>query len=100
MVAFEVEFLRNKKGEYFKLVDFLQKELVNQEGLISIERFESIKNKNRILSLQIWKNKKCIIEWKNNIEHKKVQRFGKDNLFKNFNITVSKVIDNYSFNKV
>ena len=47
MLPFEVEFLRNKKGEYFKLVDFLQKELVKQEGLISIERFESTKIKTK-----------------------------------------------------
>ena len=54
VVTFEVEFLKNKKSEYFKLVRYLQKELDKQEGLISVERYLHQRDTNKLLSFQFF----------------------------------------------
>ena len=68
VVTFEVEFFKNKKSEYFKLVQHLQKELEKQKGLISVERFLHHKDTNKLLSFQFWDSESSVLKWKNNLE--------------------------------
>ncbi|CAA6801273.1 MAG: Unknown protein [uncultured Sulfurovum sp.] len=38
-------------------------------GFISIERFESLVNESKLVSLSFWEDEKSLIHWKNNLEH-------------------------------
>ena len=100
VVTFEVEFLKNKKSEYFKLVRYLQKELDKQEGLISVERYLHQRDTNKLLSFQFWDSEKSVLKWKNNLKHTKIQKLGKEKLFKNYKISISKLIRSYTFKKI
>lgn len=99
VVMFEVELKSGKKEAYLKLAAQLQAELEQQEGLISLERFESIHNTNKMLSLQVWKDLPSIDKWRNNQHHKKVMHAGYHNIFENYTLRVLNNIRTYSKNE-
>lgn len=51
------------------------------EGFISIERFSSLNEEGKILSLSFWENEESIENWRNNMEHRIAQSKGHYILF-------------------
>ena len=67
-VIFEVEIQENKKDEYLQIAAKLKEQLINEKGFISIERFQSLVNENKLLSLSFWEDEKSILNWKKNLD--------------------------------
>ena len=61
-----------------------------------MERFESIEEENKLLSLQLWQDEQAIIEWKNNKKHQAVMPLGFNKLFEDYSIKVLAPIRSYS----
>ena len=51
-VIFEFTPHEGKFPDYMRIVDTLREDLAKADGFISLERFESITNKGKFLSLQ------------------------------------------------
>ncbi|WP_228285212.1 antibiotic biosynthesis monooxygenase family protein [Aliarcobacter butzleri] len=64
VVIFEVEILENKKDEYLKIASMLKEQLVKEKGFVSIERFQSLVDENKLLSLSFWESEDAILNWK------------------------------------
>ena len=64
-VIFEVVPAEGKKDEYFSMAEKLRPELSKVPGFISIERFQSVANPGKILSLSFWKNEESVAQWRN-----------------------------------
>ncbi|HEU4790056.1 MAG TPA: antibiotic biosynthesis monooxygenase, partial [Flavobacterium sp.] len=64
-VIFEVIPNEGKKEEYLDIAASLRPELDHIEGFISIERFQSFSNPEKVLSLSFWKNEESIQQWRN-----------------------------------
>ena len=56
-VIFEVYPTKEGKEEYLKIASTLKDFLQNREGFISIERFQSLVNENKLLNLDSKTNK-------------------------------------------
>ena len=69
-VVFEVKPRTEGKTEYLKTASELRKYLENQDGFISIERFQSLTDEKKILSLSFWRDEAAIEKWRNNLEHR------------------------------
>lgn len=95
-VIFEVILNSDAKDEYLKIASNLKKQLVKVEGFISIERFESLVEEGKLLSLSFWKNKEAIGVWKSNMDHLLAQKKGRNKLFKDYKITITKVERTYT----
>ena len=95
-VIFEVYPTESGKAEYFAIAAKLREFLQNRPGFISIERFQSIVDQNKILSLSFWESEEAIKEWRNLFEHRIAQKKGKEELFLDYRIRVAKVIRDYS----
>ncbi len=95
-VIFEVTPKREGKEEYLKIASELRKFLENREGFISIERFKSLTEEGKILSLSFWKDEATIEKWRNLLEHRAAQKQGKENLFHSYRIRVAKVVRDYT----
>lgn len=98
-VIFEVFPDDAGKAEYLDIADRLKKELKNMEGFISIERFQSLNDEGKVLSLSFWENEEAIESWRNQMEHRKGQKAGHDKLFKNYRIRVAQVFRDYTSEK-
>ena len=82
--------------KYLAIAANLKEELVKSEGFIQSERFSSLVNERKLLSLSIWKSEESISKWRNQIEHRASQQQGRDSIFESYTITVASKIRSYS----
>ena len=95
-VIFEVRPMIEGKEEYLKIAAELRIFLENRDGFISIERFQSLSEEGKILSLSFWRDEAAIEKWRNNLEHRAGQKKGKESLFHSYRIRVAEVRRDYS----
>ncbi|MGN7811106.1 alpha/beta fold hydrolase [Flavobacterium sp. 22076] len=94
-VIFEVIPNTAYKQNYLDIALSLKPELEKIEGFISIERFQSISNPEKILSLSFWKNEKAIEKWRNLESHRNAQSNGRDFIFKDYHLRIANVVRDY-----
>jgi heme-degrading monooxygenase HmoA len=95
-VIFEVWPSKNGKDEYLKIAAQLKLFLENREGFISIERFQSLVDENKLLSLSFWEDEKAIETWRNQFEHRIAQDKGNAKIFEKYRIRVANVVRDYT----
>ncbi len=95
-VIFEVEPHEGRGQRYFDLAASLRSELEKIDGFISVERFESLTNKGKYVSLSFWRDENAIKAWRTHLGHQMAQREGKDSVFKDFRIRVAQVMRDYT----
>lgn len=95
-VIFEVFPRESGKAEYLDIASYLRRFLENRPGFISIERFQSLTNEGKILSLSFWEDEKSIEDWRNLLEHRNAQQQGKRKLFESYRIRVAEVMRDYT----
>ncbi len=95
-VIFEVKPTRAGKAEYLKIAAELREFLSDQDGFISIERFQSLVDEDKLLSLSFWRDQAAIDTWRNLFEHRSAQQKGKESLFHSYRIRVAEVVRDYT----
>ena len=95
-VIFEVKPISEGKDEYLKIAAELRTFLKDRTGFLSIERFQSLNDDGKILSLSFWESESSINEWRNILEHRSAQKRGKTFLFQSYRIRVAEVVRDYS----
>lgn len=94
-VIFEVEPAPGKAAEYFDLAAELRPTLAQIDGFISIERFESVSQPGKFLSLSFWRDEAAIAAWRNVEGHRAAQREGRERIFAGYRIRVAHVVRDY-----
>lgn len=94
-VIFEVIPNEGKKEEYLDIAAKLRSELDTIEGFISIERFQSINDPEKILSLSFWKDEESILQWRNLELHRFAQTKGREEIFKDYHLRIANVNRDY-----
>ena len=95
-VIFEVVPHEGRAPRYFELAAGLREELEKIDGFISVERFESLTTKGKLLSLSFWRDEDAVKRWHTHVGHQAAQREGKERVFKDFRIRVATVIRDYT----
>ena len=98
-VLFEVTPKKEGKDEYFRLGAALKSELAKMPGFISVERFASLNEEGKLLSLSVWENEEAAAGWRNQINHRGSQKKGYDTLFEKYRISLATVIREYTMNE-
>lgn len=94
-VIFEVIPREGRKDEYLGIAKALRTGLDNIPGFISIERFQSLVDPNKILSLSFWESEESVREWRNQTMHRSAQQAGRNSVFENYRLRVATVIRDY-----
>ncbi|MEX3008582.1 antibiotic biosynthesis monooxygenase [Hoeflea sp. TYP-13] len=94
-VIFEVEPHPEKRGQYLDIAAALRPELEKIDGFVSVERFQSLTNENRILSLSFFRDDEAIKNWRNLETHRAAQDKGRSELFKNYRLRIAGVMRDY-----
>ena len=97
-VIFEVVPAEGKKDEYFSMAEKLRPELSKIPGFISIERFQSVANPGKILSLSFWKDEESVTQWRNVEMHRQAQAKGRQSVFSDYRLRVAHVVRDYGMN--
>lgn len=95
-VIFEVIPTGEGKAEYLRLAAELRTLLEDTDGLISIERFQSLTDEHKILSLSFWRDEESISAWRNLMEHRQAQQKGRNLLFSSYRIRVAEICRDYT----
>ena len=95
-VIFEVKPKKEGMNEYLSLAAKLKSGLAGMEGLVSIERFSSLNEAGKLLSLSVWENEEAAAKWRNQVNHRESQKAGHDSLFEEYHISVASVIREYT----
>lgn len=101
-VIFEVWPTEGRAGEYFDIAASLRPALEKIDGFISIERFESVTQRGKFLSLSFWRDEAAVQAWRNVEGHRLAQTKGRgngrDGVFADYRIRVASVMRDYSMN--
>ncbi|MEW6590487.1 MAG: antibiotic biosynthesis monooxygenase [Pseudomonadota bacterium] len=95
-VIFEVYPTETGKQEYLSIAAQLRQFLADRLGFISIERFQSFSDPDKLLSLSFWESEASIAEWRNVFEHRLAQGKGRTELFVRYRIRVAHVVRDYT----
>jgi heme-degrading monooxygenase HmoA len=94
-VLFEAFPAQGKWDEYLDIAAGLRPELEKVPGFISIERFQSVANPQKVLSLSFWKDEESITEWRNLELHRMAQQEGRSRIFENYRLRIAIVQRDY-----
>ncbi len=95
-VLFEVKPKKEGLQEYLRLAADLKAELANAPGLVRIERFSSLSEEGKLLSVSVWESEQAVEKWRNQMSHRVGQKAGRDSLFEAYRISVARVIREYA----
>jgi heme-degrading monooxygenase HmoA len=94
-VIFEVWPAEGRREDYLRLAAALRDEVTKIDGFLSVERFESLYDEGKLLSLQFWRDDESIARWRDHLEHRKMQRAGRAGLFRDYRLRVAQVVRDY-----
>jgi len=94
-VIFEVFPAAGRKQEYLDLAAALRPQLEKIEGFISIERFASLSDEGKILSLSVFRDEAAVQAWRNVEAHRIAQARGRAGIFSDYRIRVASIVRDY-----
>ena len=94
-VIFEVWPATDHKQSYLEHAMSLRSELEQIKGFISVERFESIVEQGKMLSLSFFEDEESVVAWRNTLAHRKAQALGKNQYFANYRLRIANVLRDY-----
>lgn len=94
-VIFEVLPYPDKRQIYLDIAAALRPRLDNIDGFVSIERFQSLANPNKLLSLSFWRDEEAVSQWRNTEEHRSAQAAGRSKVFKDYRLRIAGVVRDY-----
>ena len=94
-VIFEVEPAPGRRQDYLDIAAQLRPELEQIDGFISVERFQSLTQEGKILSLSFWRDEAAVTRWRRHEQHRDAQRAGRGGIFRNYRLRVAAVVRDY-----
>lgn len=97
-VIFEVLPYLGERHTYLDLAGELRPELEKIDGFLSIERFESLTMRGKLLSLSFWRDEEAVSAWRNLEVHRAAQKAGRHDIFADYRLRISHVVRDYGMN--
>lgn len=98
-VIFEVEPAEGKRDAYLGIAAELKPLLDGIDGFISVERFQSLTDPRRVLSLSFWRDEEAVKAWRNTEEHRQAQKAGRGGIFAGYRLRIAHVVRDYGLNE-
>lgn len=98
-IIFEMWPAAGRQEEYLAIAASLRAELQTMPGFISIERFESLSEPGKLLSLSFWESEEAIANWRRHAGHRKAQAKGRGGVFSGYRLRVAEVVRDYTLNE-
>ena len=94
-VLFEVHIAPSRQQDYLELAAELLPLLEQVDGFLSVERFQSLTNPDKLLSLSFFRDEEAVRNWRNLSEHRSAQRKGRGGIFADYRLRVAGVVRDY-----
>ena len=97
-VIFEVMPADGRRDDYLDLAAELRPLLETIDGFVSVERFQSITDPGKMLSLSFFRDEEAILEWRRTMEHRRAQARGGGGVFTDYRLRIAHVVRDYGMN--
>ncbi len=94
-IIFEVWPAEGQRQHYLDLAAALREELTKIDGFISVERFQSLTEPGKMLSISFWRDEEAVQHWRNLAAHRRTQSKGRAGVFADYRLRVASVIRDY-----
>ena len=94
-VIFEVIPKPGAAQRYFEIAGELKPLREQIDGFISVERFESLAQPGKFLSLSIWRDEAAVRAWRTQALHRSGQQEGRNAVFADYRLRVAAVLRDY-----
>ena len=98
-VIFEFTPADGRFGDYKALAEGLGEVVKDFDGFISIERFQSINDPGRFVSLSYWRDEESVRKWRNVQKHREAQKKGRGGIFKSYRLRIAAVMRDYGMSE-
>lgn len=98
-VIFEVCPADGRRQAYLDIAAQLRPILEEVDGFISVERFQSLTDPSKLLSLSFFQDEDAVHNWRAVMDHRKAQTAGRGGIFDNYRLRVAHVIRDYGLNE-
>jgi heme-degrading monooxygenase HmoA len=98
-VIFEIWPEDGRKETYLDLAAELKPLLERIDGFISVERFQSLTDPAKLLSLSFFRNEDAIRQWRALSEHRRAQAKGRGMLFRDYRLRIAGVVRDYGMHE-
>lgn len=99
LVIFEVTIKKDYMDQYLALAASLKDGLAKAEGFIRSERFSSLSQEGKLLSLSFWQDEEAVSKWRNQMAHRQSQQHGREQIFEEYRITVASAMRQYTIDE-
>jgi len=94
-VIFEVTPSADGRDRYLELAAELKPLLQEIDGFLSIERFQSLTDPGKLLSLSFWRDEAAVQAWRRLEAHRQAQSEGRAGVFADYRLRVAAVLRDY-----
>jgi heme-degrading monooxygenase HmoA len=94
-VIFEVWPAAGRKNDYLALAASLRRDLDGIDGFISVERFQSLTDPDKLLSLSFWRDEAAVRAWRTHQAHRAGQQAGRAGIFADYRLRIAAVVRDY-----
>jgi heme-degrading monooxygenase HmoA len=94
-VIFELRPRDGAADRYFELAAGLAERLAEMDGFISVERFRSVSDPGKFVSLSFWRDEAAVAAWRGLAEHRSAQQEGRGSVFADYRLRVAAVLRDY-----
>jgi heme-degrading monooxygenase HmoA len=94
-VIFEVRPAPGRERAYLDIAANLRGELEGIDGFVSVERFQSLTDPGKLLSLSFFRDEAAVAEWRNRQHHRAAQAAGRSGIFADYRLRIAAVTRDY-----
>ena len=98
-VIFEVVPNDGRRDDYLATAAALRPLLDGIDGFISIERFQSMADPAKLVSLSFWRDEAAVAQWRNTAEHRAAQKAGRDAILRDYRLRIAGVVRDYGMSE-
>jgi len=94
-VIFEVVLAADGGDDYLAIAGDIRPQLDKVEGFISVERFQSLVDPQKLVSLSFFRDEESVMRWRKVMAHKEAQQRGRNGVFTDYRLRVAEVVRDY-----
>lgn len=98
-VIFEVLPHADGRQQYLDIAASLYSQLQQIDGFISIERFQSLSDPAKLLSLSFFRDEEAVARWRQLDVHRSAQTSGRTELFAGYRLRIAHVLRDYGMHE-
>jgi heme-degrading monooxygenase HmoA len=95
MIAVIFEVWPAERAAYLGAAAELRPLLDGIDGFLSIERFESLAEPGKLLSLSFWRDEAAVAAWRNREAHRDAQARGRARILRDYRLRIGDIVRDY-----